>query len=297
MNLAYVKSYLAVVKQGGFSEAARTLGLSQPTISFHIQRLEEELGAKVLERHGGRIVISAAGREFQAFVERVLQEQLVFKEKLASLQGEVAGSLSLGASTHPGEYLLPRIVGAFRRKRPLVHAGITVADTALIVEKVLERQCDAGLVGAEVKHRGLDVKRIAEDELLLIVPPDHPLTVRSSATLEELETLAFVVRKEGSGTQKTVDELMLATGVNPARLTVALVASGNQAVVSAVEAGVGVTIASRMAAERSLEVGRVKAVPVEGAHWVRGIYYIQPTRPIEARTMLEFAAFVESWKG
>ena len=221
----------------------------------------------------------------------------MLKKKLASLQDEVAGSLSLGVSTHPGEYLLPRILGAFRRKHPLVHARITFADTALIVEKVLERQCDAGLVGAEVKHRGLDVKRIAEDELLLIVPPDHRLTVQSSATLEELETLAFVVREEGSGTRKTVDELMLAAGVNPARLTVALVAGSNQAVVSAVEAGVGVTIASRMAAERSLALGRVKAVPVDGMHWVRGIYDIQPTRPIEARIMREFAAFVESWNG
>lgn len=296
MNLAYFKSYLAVVKQGGFSEAARTLGLSQPTVSFHIQRLEEEMGAKFLDRHGGRSVVTAAGREFQAFVEKVLHEQLVLKEKLASLQDEMAGTLSLGASTHPGEYILPRIMGAFRRKHPLVQAVVTVADTAVIVDRVIERQCDAALVAGDVKRRGLEVKQIGEDELLLIVPANHPLTVQPAATLEDLEMLAFVVRGEGSGTQKTIDDLMTASGLNPARLTTAMVAGSNQAVISAVEAGVGVAIASQMAAFGSLQLGRMKAVPIEGVRWVRGIYYVQPSRPVDTRILREFAAFLDTWK-
>ena len=224
MNLAYFRSYLEVVKRGGFSEAGKALGLSQPTVSFHIQRLEEELVAKLLERQGGRIVVTAAGLEFQAFAEKVLQEQLSLQERLGALQEEVAGMLSLGASTNPGEYILPRIVAEFRRLYPKVSANISIADTAEIVEKVLGRQCDAGFVGAEVKRRGLDVQKIAEDPLLLIAPPDHPLAGRSSVSMAELEKQDFVVREEGSGTQKTVEELMHASGMNPSRLKGAVIA-------------------------------------------------------------------------
>ena len=296
MNLAYFKSFLEVVKRGGFSEAGKALGLSQPTVSFHIQRLEEELATKLLERQGGRIVITAAGQEFKAFAEKVLHERSSLGEKLGALQEEVAGRLSLGASTNPGEYILPRIVGAFRRLYPKVSVAIIIADTAEIVEKVLDRQCDAGFVGAEVKRRGLEVQKIAEDQLVLVAPPDHPLASRPSVTLSELATEDFVVREEGSGTQKTVEELMQANGMNPSKLKEAMVAGSNQAVVTAVEAGMGLAFASRMAAARSLELGRVKAVPLDGVNWVRGVYFVRPSRSVETKLFQEFTAFVDRWR-
>ena len=296
MNLAYFKSFLEVVKRGGFSEAGKALGLSQPTVSFHIQRLEEELATKLLERQGGRIVITAAGQEFKAFAEKVLHERSSLGEKLGALQQEVAGRLSLGASTNPGEYILPRIVGEFRRLYPKVSVAIIIADTAEIVEKVLDRQCDAGFVGAEVKRRGLEVQKIAEDQLVLVAPPDHPLASRPSVTLSELATEDFVVREEGSGTQKTVEELMQANGMNPSKLKEAMVAGSNQAMVTAVEAGMGLAFASQMAAARSLELGRVKAVPLEGINWVRGIYFVRPSRAVETKLFREFTAFVDRWR-
>ncbi len=295
MNLTYFKTYLEVVKRGGFSEAGKALGLSQPTVSFHIQRLEEDLTTKLLERQGGRIVVTPAGVEFQAFAERVLQELSSLEQRLGALQEEVAGKLSLGASTNPGEYILPRIVGAFRQLFPKVSASISIADTAEIVDKVMDRQCDAGFVGAEVKRRGLDVRKIAEDQLLLIAPPGHPFTTRPSVGLSDLEQEPFVLRQEGSGTQKTVEELMHANGLNPSKLKATMVAGSNQAVVTAVEAGMGLAFASQMAAARSLELGRVKTVPLDGVSWVRGIYFIKPSRSVETKLMKEFTAFVDRW--
>ena len=296
MNLAYFKSYLEVVKRGGFSEAGKALGLSQPTVSFHIQRLEKELAAKLLERHGGRIALTQAGQEFQAFAERVLHERQALEKKLGALQQEVTGRLSLGASTNPGEYILPRILGDFRQLHPKVHAAVIIGDTAEIVEKVLDRQCDAGFVGAEVKRRGLETRKIAEDELLLIAPPQHPLADRSSVPLAKVKTQDFVVREEGSGTQKTVEELLQANSVNPKSLKCVLVAGSNQTVVAAVEAGMGLAFASQMAAARSLRLGTVKTVRLEGVRWVRGIYFVRPSRPVETKLMQEFVAFVDPWR-
>ena len=295
MNLAYFRSFLAVVKHGGFSEAAKTLGLSQPTVSFQVQRLEQEVAAKLLERQSGRVAVTAAGQEFRSFAEKVLHERAYLDEKLAALQDEVAGTLALGASTHPGEYILPRVVGDFRKLFPNVDATIMIGDTAEIVERVLDRQCDAGLVGAHVKRRGLEVTKIAEDALLLIAPPDHPFAKRERVSLQDLAAESFVVREEGSGTQKTVEELLQASGVQPSRLPKALVAGSNQAAVTAVEAGVGLAFASRMAAARSLELGRITAVTIDGVNWTRGIYYVYPSRPVQTRLFAEFSAFVRAW--
>lgn len=295
MNLNYCKTYLEVVKRGSFSEAAKALGLSQPTVSFQIQRLEADLSAELLERQGGRVVLTAAGKEFLAFAERVTQEQTALQEHLAALQGEVVGALELGASTNPGEQIVPNIIGAFRRRYPKVSATVMIADTAEIVAKVLDRQCDAGFVGADIRHRGLATRKIAEDKLLLIATPDHPIARQPQVRLEDLEKDSFVVREVGSGTQKTIEELMLAHGFSPHRLKIAMVAGSNQAVVTAVEAGVGLGFVSQQAAARSLELGRVRAIPVQGVAWVRGIYFIHPKAAPRTRLFEEFLRFLDEW--
>jgi DNA-binding transcriptional LysR family regulator len=295
MNLTYFKSYLEVVRRGSFSDAAKALGLSQPTVSFQIQRLEGELTTKLLDRQGGRIIVTAAGQEFRAFAERVLQEEHALQERLAFLHDEVAGTLSLGASTNPGEQIVPALLGDFRRLYPKVTSRISIGDTAEIVEKVLARESDAGFIGAEVKRRGLAIKQVAVDPLLLVAAPDHPLVAERSIKLEILEEFDFVVRGEGSGTQKRVEDLMQEAGLSPAKLKRVLVVGSNQAVMTAVEAGVGLAFASQKAASRSLELNRVCAIPIEGVEWVRGIYFIHLSNPVMTRLFQEFSRFVDTW--
>ncbi len=295
MNLSYFRSFAEVVKRGSFSEAGKALGLSQPTISFQIQRLEGDLSVKLLERQGGRVIMTEAGKQFLAFVERVMSEQIALQERLSVLRTEVVGRLSLGASTNPGEYILPHILGEFRKRFPKVEAVISIADTAEIVDRVMDRQYDAGFVGAEVKRRGLVANKIKDDELVLIAPPGHPLTGKKSVSLSDVEKEDFVLREEGSGTQKTVEQLMVAAGLQPSHLKIALVAGSNQAVITAVEAGVGVAFASRMAASRSLQLGLVKVLPLKDLSWKRGIYFIRPSVPIETKLLQELSVFVEEW--
>ncbi len=295
MNLEYCKTFLEVVRRGSFSEAAKALGLSQPTVSFQVQRLEEETGAQLLERHGGRVALTAAGREFRAFAQRVAREEERLAERLAGMQQDVSGTLTLGASTHPGEHLLPAILGAFRKRFPNATATITIGDTAQIIDRVLERACDAGFVGAGIKRRGLVSRKIAEDQLLLIAPPGHRLASRASVRPSELTKEAFVVRETGSGTQRTVDQLLERAGISPRRLQHALVAGSNQALVTAVEAGVGLAFAPRTTVARSLELGRVLAVPVRGGQWVRGIYFVHLAKPVRTRLFQEFSRFVDEW--
>ncbi|MBI4308140.1 MAG: LysR family transcriptional regulator [Chloroflexi bacterium] len=292
MNTDYLRSLLEVVSRGSFSEAARSLGMSQPTISFHVQRLEEEANAKLLDRQGGRVVPTDAGRAFVRFAERVLAEQEALRGSLSILQKEVGGRLSLGASTIPGEYILPRMLGAFLKRYPAVEAAIIVADTSMIVDKVQAREVDVGFIGAEVKRRGLVVRRLQDDEVLLLTPPDHPFARRKSIRVADLEGQALVAREEGSGTQRSLEQLLKGAGFSLRRCRWQLVVGSSQAVITAVEAGVGLGFVSALAAEKSIALRRARTVSLQGLPLKRGIYYAYPDKHAGTRLLQTFLAYL-----
>jgi len=292
MNTNYLRSFLEVVRRGSFSEAARALGVSQPTISFQVQRLEEEASAKLLERQGGRVALTDAGQALARFAERVLAEQEALQESLSALQKGVSGRLSLGASTIPGEYILPRMLGAFLKAHPAVEATVLVADTSVIVDKVQAREVDVGFIGAEVRRRGLVVRRLQDDEVLLLAPPDHPFAQRGSIGVGELEGQALVAREKGSGTQGSLERLLKGAGFSLHQCRWQLVVGSSQAVITAVEAGAGLGFVSALAAEKSLALGRVRAVSLRGLPLRRGIYYAYPEKHTGTRLLQAFLAYL-----
>ncbi len=292
MNTDYLRSFVEVVRRGSFSDAARALGVSQPTISFQVQRLEEEASAKLLERQGGRVALTDAGTLFLRFAERVLTEESGLRESMKTLRKVIGGRLALGASTIPGEYILPRLLGAFLQRYPAVQATIAVADTSIIVDKVQAREVDIGFIGAEVKRRGLVVRRLQDDEVLLLAPPKHPFAKRGSIRVEDLEGQPLVVREEGSGTQRSLEQLLKARGFNLGRARPQLVVGSSQAVITAVEAGVGLGFVSAMAAQASLALGRTKSITLKGLSLKRGIYYTYAEKQADTHLLQTFLAFL-----
>ncbi|MBI2305368.1 MAG: LysR family transcriptional regulator [Chloroflexi bacterium] len=293
MNLSYLKTYLEVVRRGSFSGAARALSISQPAISFHIQRLEEEMGVKLLERRSGRVEMTAAGKDFHRFALKVAAEDEQLRARLVAQQEEVAGYLSLGASTIPGEYIVPLLVAAFQGRYPQVRASIAVADSARVVDMIVNGDGDMGFIGAPMARRPLRMAKLAQDEIVLVTAPGHPLAQRPEVALAELPSQAWVGREEGSGTQWSVEQQLRQRGLGT--LHFVLVVGSSQGVVAAVEAGAGIAFVSRLAAEKSLALGRLRQVAVEGLTLRRDIYYIYHQRFTTSRLTREFLAFVERW--
>ncbi|MCH8087096.1 MAG: LysR family transcriptional regulator [Chloroflexi bacterium] len=295
MNLEHLRTYLEIVKRGSFSEAARHLGMTQPGVTLQIQKLERDLGVPLLDRKEGGVGMTGAGEEFHRFAVKVLAEKLALEDRLQGLSGEISGRLALGASTVPGEYILPRLLADFIRLHPAVEASVQVGDTDTVADMLMRSECDLAFLGASVERRGFRREKFLDDELVLIVPVSHHFAGRKSVPIVELEEEKLIIREAGSGTMQSVHHLLQHAGFDSRLWQHAPVFGSTQAIVSAVEAGLGVAFVSAFAAEKSIECGRIAALGVEGVPLKRDLYITYLDKHLTTKLLQEFLSFALLW--
>lgn len=295
LSIGYLKTFLEIVKRGSFTEAAKRLGVTQPAVSLQIQRLEAELATTLFERRESGVVLTPAGEEFYRFAQRVMAEQERMLDRLAQLREEVCGDLVLAASTVPGEYILPRILSGFKARYPMVGVTVSISDSAIVVDRLVADECHFGFVGFARERRGVKFFKVAEDEIVLVVPPDHPFADRPSIAPQDLAGEPVVFREVGSGTMESTRRSLRSVGLDLEECPVAAVLDSAQAVLSAVEAGLGISFASRLAAGKSLELGCLRAVPIEGLRMKRDILCAYRPSRMNTRLLQEFLSFVRHW--
>ncbi|MDO8689388.1 MAG: selenium metabolism-associated LysR family transcriptional regulator [Dehalococcoidia bacterium] len=292
MNLSELKTFVETVRRGSFSDAARALGLSQPAVTRQIQRLERELRVQLLKRGEAPFALSPAGEELLAYAERALAAHQSLLQRLSMLREEVGGKLTLAASTIPGEFLVPQILADFTRLHPAVETTVSITDTQGVISSLIDGHCDIGFAGARIDNPKLSFKKIGEDEIVLAVYPEHPFFQRSYIELRELEGQPFVMREIGSGTMQSVHRLLGSLGLSLPPHRVSAVFSTTSAVVSAIEAGLGIGFVSAYALSSSPQPGRVKAVRIEGVSLCRDFYVVYDESHMADKLLTEFLAFV-----
>lgn len=294
MNLEYLRTYLEVVRLGSFSEVAKKLSISQPAVSFQIQKLERDLGVRLIDRGQKTIKLTDAGKRLLHFAEVVERERTRLMRDLDQLREEVTGNIVIAASTIPGEILLPPILGEFKALHPSVQARVDVSDSLTVISVVQTGDYDLGFCGTAPGSRELDYFKVAEDEIVLIVFPEHPFAKRKKISLMELEGEPLIFREETSGTQRSLKTLLSKAGVDIEKLSTSLVLGTSQAVVSAVEAGIGIAFVSNAAIKKSLALGLVKQVAVDGLQLSRDFYCVYRRERVVSRLLGEFIAFVQA---
>ncbi len=276
MNIAQLRTFVAVVEHRSFSGAARALGISQPAVTMQVQALEADLGVTLLDRAYRSVDLTEAGRALLPYARKVLAELDDARDAIAELSTTVGGHLEVAASTTPGQYVLPRLLGGFLREFPDVSVALRVLDTAAVVEHVESGDAHIGMVGAEVHGARVHYERLGSDDLVMICPPDHPVLARESVLLSELVEEPFIVREPGSGTRMVVEEAMQRSGIDPSELRVVMELGTNEAVLSAVEGGMGIGVVSMWVAEKALELGTVGRVPEHGFPLARPLFLVEP---------------------
>jgi len=294
MNLEYLKTYLEVVRMGSFSEVAKKLSISQPAVSFQIQKLERDLGVRLIDRGQKTIKLTDAGKRLVRFAEVVEKERTRLMRDLDQLREEVTGNIVIAASTIPGEILLPPILGEFKSLHPAIGARVDVSDSLTVISGVQSGAYDLGFCGTVPEGKELDYFKVAEDKIVLIVFPEHPFARRKRMSLMELEGEPLIFREETSGTQRSIKSLLAKAGVDIEKLSTNLVLGTSQAVVSAVEAGVGIAFVSNLAIKKSVALGLVKQVAVEGLELSRDFYCVYRKERVVSRLLGEFIAFVQT---
>jgi DNA-binding transcriptional LysR family regulator len=276
VNISQLKTFLAVADRGSFSEAARALGISQPAVTMQVQALESDIGAVLFDRKYRHVEVTEPGRTLMPHARRVLEEIERAHTEIEQLGNQLTGRLTLAASTTPGQYVLPRLLGAFLHANPEVAAGIVIADTARVVELVEAGEAQLGMVGARVRGARATFEEAGEDELVLIAPPDSPLIDRDVLLLQDLFEEPFVMRESGSGTRLVTESTLRAEGVDPGDLRVVTELGTSEAIVRAIEGGLGLGIVSRWVADKALKLKTVAELMVGGFPVKRPLYLVLP---------------------
>lgn len=291
LDISLLETFTLVADLGSFSGAARRLGLTQPAISFQIKSLEKELSARLIDRSGGKVVLTPAGRTAYQHARKILADRETMMSDIPRTTGEVAGRLLLGASTIPGEYILPAMLCDFRLTYPDVSISLDIDDSGGVLDKLAGEKIELGFVGTPSSDEEVEQQPFASDHLVLVTPPHHPLGLKHKVTVEDLLGEHFVNRKASSGTRHKVESALAEQGVSVSALDVVAELGSTQAVLTAVEAGMGVSLVSEKAAEQPASQGLLTSRTVTGLDLEREFFVVHSRSralSVAAEEFLEF---------
>jgi LysR family transcriptional regulator, transcriptional activator of the cysJI operon len=290
-TLRQFEVFLAVAKAGSFRAAAEAMHLSQPALSQHVAEMERELGTRLFDRLGRKVALTEAGRVLEDHAHRLFASLASAREAVADLSGLKRGSLVLGASTTPGIYVLPGMIAAFQEKHPGVTLRLRIGNSAAIEEQIRGNELDLGVVGGHPLRLG--EKCVAAgllDELVLIVPPNHPWARRREIPPSLLEGERLLVREEGSATRQVTERALQRAG---GHIKASMELGHTEAIKQAVIAGLGIAFVSIHAIRGEVAVDRLRTVRLKGLRIQRHFHIIHN----EARTLSTSArAFIELLK-
>lgn len=256
MELKQLESFVAVVVYKSFTEAAKQLYISQPTISTHIQALEKELESKLIVRTTKSIELTKRGTELYECAVKMLDLRDNLLQKWKSNDEKI---IRLGVSTIPSAYILPEFLPDFCREYPDIFFHSIQSDSKEIIEGVMEDRMDVGLVGMEPEDDHLACIPFYEDELVVIAPVTERFLAlqKKEQPLTELFKEPMILREKGSGTKKAADQFLEKEGISKDSLKVAAYMNDPEAIKNSVAAGLGISIVSKKAAENMVREKRL----------------------------------------
>ena len=281
MDTRQLTAFCAVVERKSFSRAAEQLGLTQPAVSQQIRSLEKRFGRQLLDRSGRRVEPTEAGRRLYRRAQRLLAlEQQLVEEVASETDGELGGTVQIGASTGPGGGVVALLLCEFQLRNPNVAVSLSVFDTQRVVELVAERDLELGVVGAARPHRSVVFEPFFRDEVVLVCAAGHRFAGKT-LSLEQLRDEPLVVMQEGAGVRQVIEDELRQAGARLRDFDVRLQLGLQESVKSAVAAGYGVSFISRSAVEAELAAGTLTAAQVEGLEPSREISLVRSSgRPL-----------------
>jgi len=269
-NFHHLEIFHAVARLESFSRASEELLISQPSVSLQVRDLERYYGAPLFHRQGRGIKLTDVGEVVFQYTHKLFDTVEEMRRSVDALRETVTGRLVLGASSTPGDYLAPRLLGLFRGFHPEVEVTLHIGNSDTITRQILAREIDLGLVGDRVTNDAIVCTDFYADELVVFGPSDHPLAGQPIPP-ERLSAEPFVMREDGSATRRIAEARLKELGVT---VRVAMELGSNEAVKRAVAAGLGLGMLSTLALEVDTAAGYVKQIPVTGLECRRDFYVL-----------------------
>ena len=297
IDFRHLETFCRVAELKSFSKAADDLFLTQPTISGHILSLEQSLSLRLFDRRRREVRLTKAGEVFLEYASKILSSRKNLLNALSEFSLGIRGELSLGASTIPGEYLLPKLMGDFKKEHPHFVISLKIADTKKIVQYVLQDSVEFGIIGAKLSHPSLHYEKYEDDQIIVVASPDHPLVRKKRVNVEELLKEPWIIREDGSGTQMAVEKALRKKGKSLKQFNVVMEMGSTTSVKEGVKARLGLAFLSQRAAEEELDQGFLFRIDVVGIEpIVRQIYIVCHRGSTLSPIGMEFLRFLKRKK-
>ena len=288
-----VQVFRAVAEQASFRRAAEQLHISQPSVSQHVQLLEDELGVRLLDRGSTGIQVTPAGELLLNFARRSARLSQQVLAALARLEGQPGGELKLAASTTVARYLLPKILGLFLKENPRIQLTLKSGNTQLVTSWVISGEADLGIIEGPPTIKEVTVEHFLDDRLPLIVSRGHAWATQQ-VPLAALTDAPLLMREQGSGTRRIIEQALRKAGIRLNQLRIAMELDSTEAIVSGVEAGLGVGFVSEWAIRKELRLGTLATAQITGLDIRREFSFIRPMGPVAGGAVAAFRGFALS---
>jgi DNA-binding transcriptional LysR family regulator len=290
-----LKVFCTVAETRSFSKTSEIIHLTQPAVSLQIQALEEMYETKLFDRSSSRVTLTPAGEVLYKYAKEILTLYSSAEKVIGEMTGLVKGSITIGAGTTIGNYLLPSIITDFRKTHPKIKVHLFVANMQRVIELLNAGNINLGLVEGDVKRQKIVVEKLLSDELLLIAPPHHPWAKRKEVSISELIEEPFILREAGSGTRQTIEKFLARHGITPQSMKVSMVLGSTEAIKAAVENGLGVSIISRWAARKENKYGTLNMLSFKEEKMLRNFSLITYKNSVSSHAVEEFLTYLKSY--
>ena len=258
MDFDQLEAFLEVARHASFSRAAEKRFRTQPAISAQIRALEEEVGAQLFDRSGGRVSLTAAGKEFHKYVEETLEARKQMVAHLAEMEHVPRGEIVVGANEGTCLYVLPEVFAEFKKQYGGVAVGIKSAESTRILESILDNSVDFGVVSLPVSDNRLTVVPIHRDELVVITAPEHTLARMKSVPIAEAAKYPLLLPKSGH-TRDALEEIFFERRLKP---TISMELDSSELLKRFAAADVGVGFIARSNVVDDVRAGLLSAMPL-----------------------------------
>jgi DNA-binding transcriptional LysR family regulator len=292
ITLRQLEIFIAVAETAQVTKASKKLFVTQSAVSMALAELENQLGGSLFDRHGRSLLLNARGRFLLPLSKDIVSQVSSIETIMSERNDTLEGKIEVVASTTLGNYIMPYLIGAFKRVHPNVHVNMLVFNTRFAEKLVLEREMDVGFVEGPVSgSEDLQWRPWFEDELVVLCGPTDPLAHNEVFDINrDLKGKKWIMRETGSGTLATIRERF---GDYMHDVQIDMEMGHPEAVKRAVESGAGITCLSALSICRESEHGWLKGLKIEGLDMRRQLRVIQRKDLVVSNALTEFLAFCD----
>ncbi|WP_339227299.1 LysR family transcriptional regulator [Oceanobacillus sp. FSL K6-2867] len=279
-----------VVERKNFSRAAKELHMSQPAVSQYIAALEKDLGVRLLERSNKFVELNKAGKMVYKYAQEILRNYEQMRMLVSDLKNEPSGELKIGASYTIGEYVLPKLLAELQEEFPNILPAVTIGNTEEVGAKLVQHEIDIGLIEGNFTHNQISIEQFATDEMYIITGSDQSFKKEACISIKDLENETWIIREEGSGTRKMLEDFFQRGNLEPKRI---LTFGSTQTIKEGVEAGLGISLLSNLTFSKEQQLNKIQKIFIEGTPIKRKFSIIKNYHEFQPKALQAFEKLVK----